>query len=181
MTAMAATFVLAGVAWIVRGAIGSGNPEYWAPVTVIDYAAAGSYTLALLATGVALLLFGNRPGAGRSRVARAGSLLSGAAGGVAGTANFVEDWVGVSAVSGAYVSGIVVFYLAMVATGLALLLRERQLRWIGALLLVPFPALVLGAPLGYALGGIALIACGVLLTRSPESSAARLRTPERAI
>jgi len=85
---------------------------------------------------------------------------------IGGVANFGEDWLDISALSTVYVGGVVVFYLCLVAAGVVLAMRSRELRWIGVLLVAPFLALLLGQALGFVIGGVALLACAALLTRS---------------
>lgn len=142
------------------------DPDYYAPVTAIDYAAVGLYSVALVATAVALALL-DRSGAARSHSVARAALRTGAIGGVvAGVANFGEDWLGLSLLTSVYVGAVVIFYLGVVAAGVVLVARSRKLRWIGALLIVPFPAPLLGPAVGFIVGGVAFIVCAALLARS---------------
>jgi len=158
-------FIITGVAWIARGIVAMAAPDYYAPVTAIDYAAVGLFSLALMIAAAALALL-RRSAARVHRAARA-ALLGAAIGGiVAGVANFGEDWLGLSLLTWVYIGGVLVFYFGMGAAGVALIARNRDLRWIGALLIVPLPAGLLGQAAGFIIGGIAFIACAALLARS---------------
>ena len=142
------------------------DPDYYAPATAMDYAAVGLYSVALVTTAVALALLERLDAVRVHAVARA-ALLGGAAGGiVAGVANFGEDWLGLSLLTWVYVGAVVIFSLGMVAAGLVLVARSRELRWIGALLIVPVLAPLLGHALGFSIGGTALLGCAALLARS---------------
>jgi hypothetical protein len=161
-----AALAIAGAAWIAAGLVSFANPDYWSPVTAIDYAAVGLYSLALLTTAVALALL-ERVDAVRAhalaRVALVGSAIGGA---VTGVANFGEDWLDLSQLSPVYVGGVMLFYLCMVAAGAVLAARSRELRWVGALLIIPFPAPLLNQAIGFIIGGAAFIACAAMLARS---------------
>lgn len=167
MSSTILAFVVAGVLWIVRGALATADPDYYDPATAVDYASVVTYSLALGVTAVALLLLIAR---GAVRVPRAAcvALITSAVGGiVAGLANFGEDWLGVSGLSWAYVVAVIPFYLGLTAAGFILIARSRELRWVGALMLVPFFAPLLGPAIGYALGGASLIASAALFVGRP--------------
>jgi hypothetical protein len=161
-----AALAIAGVAWLAAGVVWFANPEYWSPVTAIDYAAVGLYSLALLTTAVALALLERLDAVRTHALARVALLGSSIGGIVAGVANFGEDWLHLSPLSSVYVGGVVLFYLCMVAAGAVLAARSRELRWLGALLIIPFPAPLLDQALGFIVGGAAFIACAALLGRS---------------
>jgi hypothetical protein len=158
-------FVIAGALWIVRGALATADPDYYDPTTAVDYASVVTYSLALGATAIALLLFVWRGAVRVPGAARASLIVSAMGGIVAGLANFGEDWLGVSALSWAYVVAVLPFYLGLTAAGFILVARSRELRWVGALMLVPFFAPLLGPAVGYVLGGASLIACAALFVR----------------
>jgi hypothetical protein len=159
-----ATFATAGVIWVATGVVSLSDPAYYHPVTAIDYAAVGLYSLALWVTAVGLYLLEKWAAVRAHTPARAGLMLGTLGGITASLANFGEDWLRLP-LGGVYVAGVVVFYLGMVVAGLVLLARGRELRWIGALLIVPFPAPLLGQAVGFMIGGAAFIACAALLAR----------------
>jgi hypothetical protein len=164
MTRTSTAFAVAGALWFADGVVMLSDPAYYHPVTAIDYAAVGLYSLALGATAVALFFFEHWAAVRVHRAARA-ALLVGTIGGItASLANFGEDWLGLP-LGLVYVAGVILFYLGMVAAGLVLVARGRELRWIGALLIVPFPAPLLGQAAGFMIGGAAFIACAALLVR----------------
>jgi hypothetical protein len=165
MSQRSAAFAIAGLVWIASGAVAMADPAYYDPVTAIDYAAVGLFSLALGVTAVALLLLETWPAVRVHRAARA-ALLVGVTGGiVASLANFGEDWLRLP-LGWVYVAGVILFYLGMVAAGMVLVARNRELRWIGALLIVPFPAPLLGQALGFVIGGVSFIVLSVLLARA---------------
>ena len=101
------TVILTGVAWT---AISMQHvllhPEFWDPVTLTDYVAVYSFSVALLLMALSLLIFRELAPAGVNVPA----LLVVAAGGfvVAGVANMLEDGLGFRALGPVYVVGIVV-------------------------------------------------------------------------
>ena len=162
-------FAIAGALWIVRGALATADPNYYDPTTAVDYASVVTYSLALGTTAVALLLFVGQRADRVPRAAGVALIVSAIGGIVAGIANFGEDWLGVSTLSWAYVIAVIPFYLGLTAAGFILLARRRELRLVGALMLVPFFAPLFGPAIGYALGGASLIACAALFVRRPVS------------
>jgi hypothetical protein len=68
--------VVVGLAFGVRGVISFQDPDYWEPVTVLDYASIWTYSLALVLAGPALMiLVPVRPGPARGRPHSPGSWL----------------------------------------------------------------------------------------------------------
>ena len=168
MSRTIAAFAASGALWVATGLVATVDPRYWDPVTAIDHAAVGLYSLALLATGLALFLIGARRAGGLAIGRRAVFWIACIGAAVAGVANFFEDWLGLSALGWAYVIGVVAYYLGLMVAGLVLV-AGRDTRWIGALFLVPFPALLLGPVLGGIVGGCSFIACAALLAREDDS------------
>lgn len=165
MSRASSAFAIAGASWVATGVVSLSDPAYYHPVTAIDYLAVGLYSLALGVTAVALFLF-QMWGAVRLHTAARVALVAGTIGGItASLANFGEDWLRLP-LALLYVAGVVVFYLGMVAAGLVLVVRSRELRWIGALLIIPFPAPLFGQAVGFMIGGGSFIASAVLLARS---------------
>jgi hypothetical protein len=163
VSAAIVAFAIAGTLWIARGALAISDPKYYAPATAIDYASVVSYSLALAATAVALLLAVRRGDIRAHRAARVALIVSALGGVAAGIANFGEDWLQLSTLGWAYVIAVVPFYLGLTAAGIILVARSRDLRWVGAFMLVPFFAPLLGPAIGYVLGGASFIACAALL------------------
>lgn len=160
-----AAFAAAGALWAARGVLATADPSYYAPVTVIDYAAVGLYSLALALTGIALVLLERFDGVRAHRVARAGLFVGAIGGIVACFANFGEDWLGIAELSLVYVASAIALFLGIVLLGVSLGTRSRKFRWIGALLLVPVFAPLLGQAVGFTIGGVAFVACAALLAR----------------
>lgn len=104
-----------GLTWAVRSAIGLQDPQYYHPVTALDYAAVWTYSAALVLSAGVIWLTGwlarlHRPSAGIALIVGAGLLL-------AAIANAFEDglgmkWVGTIYVVGAIVGGYGLFVLA---------------------------------------------------------------------
>jgi hypothetical protein len=118
--------LLAGGAVAVRSAIGLQDPDYWNPVTPLDYAAVWWHSAALLGSaGVAWLVAWLARPDRRSAVAAA---LGGASLVVAAAANALEDALGMKGLGSVYVFGNVVGGFAMIGLTVALIaLHARTL------------------------------------------------------
>ncbi len=110
-------WLLTGVAWAATSLIQFAGPEYWDPVTVLDWTAVWLYTAAWLLFAPSVVLIG-RFSASPRVAAFAGLCAVGAV--IAGTANALEDGFGLEGLGTWYVVGFLMGGLALVPLGLAL-------------------------------------------------------------
>ncbi|MBF8290085.1 MAG: hypothetical protein HW391_1053 [Chloroflexi bacterium] len=166
------TLVVAfGISWAIRTWIGLQDPQYYHPVTSLDYAAVWTYSVALVLSSGVVWLIGwlarsHRPSALTALIVGAGLL-------VAAIANGFEDgfgmkWVGTIYVVGAMVGGYGLFVLA------------GALAYAGArFLAIAALTMVLGFILLGSIGGFFVLALSLLfaerLLRRPETLAPRPR------
>ncbi len=165
----AALVIAFGITWAVRSAIGLQDPQYYDPVTALDYAAVWTYSAALALSAGVVWLTGwlartHRPSALSAMVVGAGLL-------VAAVANAIEDgfgmkWVGTIYIVGAMVGGYGLFVLA------------GTLAYAGArFLAVAALTMILGFILLGSVGGFFVLALSILfaerLLRRPETLAPR--------
>lgn len=104
-----------GMAWAIRSAIGLQDPDYWSPVTELDYAAVWWYSIALSLSAGVIWLIGWLARTDRWSIWIAGAVGAGLL--LAAVANVFEDglgmkWVGTIYVVGAMVGGYGLFVLA---------------------------------------------------------------------
>lgn len=108
--------VTVGSTWALRSAVGFAHPNYVNPVTLLDWIAVVSFSVALAALAAGAWLIAELAGRGRSVVAAAVILATG--GVVAAIANFIEDGLGVKAFGDVFalgLGGVLVGLLALVA------------------------------------------------------------------
>lgn len=119
------TVILTGVAWT---AISMQHvllhPEFWDPVTLSDYVAVYSFSVALLLLALSLLIFRELAPAG---VVNVPALLVVAAGGfvVAGVANMLEDGLGFRGFGPVYVLGVLVGVVVLLIAAVRLWMSGR--------------------------------------------------------
>lgn len=114
----AAFVLLAGAAVAVRSAIGLQDPDYWNPVTSLDYAAIWWHSAALIGSAGVAWLVGwlARP----DRRAAVAAALGGGFVVVAAVANAFEDGLGMKELGTVYVFANLVGGLAMIGLTIAL-------------------------------------------------------------
>jgi hypothetical protein len=99
------------------------HPHYWEPVTIVDWIAVWTYTLAFVLTALTVPLIARDARAGRA-VGVVAAIAGGAAA-LAAIGNVFEDAFDQSAWSKAYVAGALGTLLAMVGLAALLALRHR--------------------------------------------------------
>ncbi len=120
-------WLLAGSAWAGRSLVGFADPEYWSPVTVLDWTAVWLFSAALLLFAPSLILLGRLA---KSRSVMTFAKISAIGALVAGGANAIEDGFGVAIFGTLYVVGILTMGLALLPLALTLY-RARCLRLAG--------------------------------------------------
>ena len=153
-------WIAAGLAWAARSLLAFAHPDYFSPVTALDWAAVWTYSAAWLLLAPSVLLIA-RLADSRGVTVVAG--LCAAAAVVAGVANALEDGFRVPIGPTPYIVGFLVGWLGLVplAMGLA---RASQWR-LGGLCLLVFLGIALA--FGYA-GGVLILAALVALALAPE-------------
>lgn len=144
-------WVLTGLAWATRSAMEFASPDYWDPVTALDWASIWVYSIAWLLLAPSVLLIA-RLVATRSVVLVAVIASIGAV--MAGSANAVEDGLGVSSMGTWYVIGFMTGWLALPVLAVTLA-RAHRVRLAGLVLAI------FGGILLFNLGG-GLIVLGAL-------------------
>jgi hypothetical protein len=121
---VAVAYLALGLTWTFRSVLGVvANPEYYDPVTTVDWIAVWSYSLALAFVAVTVPLLARDAGAGR--VAAGIAWIAGTAALLAAVANGVEDGVGIASWGAIYVVGTLSLALALLALGAALWIAHR--------------------------------------------------------
>jgi hypothetical protein len=122
---VAVAYLALGLTWTFRSVLGVvADPEYYDPVTTVDWVAVWSYSLALAFAAVTVPLLARDAGAGR--VATGFAWIAGAGALLAAVANGVEDGVGIASWGSIYVVGTMTMALALLALAAALWIDRRQ-------------------------------------------------------
>lgn len=145
-------WLLTGVVWAAHSLIGFADPNYWDPVTALDWSAVWVFSAALLLLAPSVLLLGRLASSRESMIA-ATVVASGAV--VAGVANAVEDGLGVEAVGVLYVIGILTAGFALLWP-LAVTLGKAGSSRLAMLSVALFVGVVLAT-----LGGGVVVLCGL--------------------
>jgi hypothetical protein len=161
-------FATASALSIVRGVIGYGNPQYWDPVTRLDWASVVTYSLADVACAAALLLVARElRGAPQWLVGKAafGALLT-------AVGNAVEDGLGVHSFDIAFLAGVLLMTAGMLLGGIALLVGRSAARPIGIVLVVDVAALALAFDdMGLIVLGVSWLVVAALLSLGRRQAA----------
>jgi hypothetical protein len=105
-------WTLTGGVWAARSLVEFADPDYWDPVTTLDWTAVWLFSAALLGMAASVLLLGRlAPSRGVTIVARLVALAAVAA----GVANGVEDGLGASAFGTVYIIGFLTMWLGLLA------------------------------------------------------------------
>ena len=121
---VALAYVALGLTWTSRSVLGViADPEYYHPVTTVDWIAVWSYSVALALAAVTVPLLARDAGGGQgataiARVAGAGALL-------AAVANGIEDGVGIASWGAIYVVGTMTMALSLIALAAVLKAGRR--------------------------------------------------------
>lgn len=156
MIAARILWLVTGCVWAARSLLEFANPDYWDPVTALDWSAVWTYSAALILLAASALLLGRLAPTSKVMIA-ATVVATGAL--VAGLANGIEDGLGVKGLGVVYVIGFVVAWLGLAALAVMFAIdgRSRLAALVGALFLgvalftVSGGLIILGA-----LGSIAL-------------------------
>lgn len=166
----AAVALALGVTWAFRSVLEFARPNYVEPVSLFDWIAVVSFSVALALLAGAAWLITVLGGGSRPVVASAAVLALG--GVVAAVANFVEDGLGISAFGLVFAGGLLGVLAGLVALALVLALRGRY--WLAALAAATFVGLFASIEAG---GGLLILAAwslvAVQLWRHPESLVSR--------
>jgi hypothetical protein len=169
---IAAIYVLTGLVWTGRSLLEVlAHPDYWDPVTSLDWLAIWSYSLAfaLLALTVPLLARSSRAG----RPVDVTAVVVGLAAALASVANVIEDALAVTGASSFYVVGFLGTLVGLVALA-AVLFRRRSRSW--AVVALLFAAGLTGMVIG--MGWLVLV--GSVLAARNHLSAQRQTGPAHA-
>ena len=169
-------FSVAGTVGVVRGLIGYSNPTYWAPTTLVDWAAVITFTCFLIAAAVSLVLL-----AVEQRPLSRWPITAAAAGAAAaGAANALEDGFGVSQFGYPFAAGVAVMASGLLLGGAALTLSRSGPRQLGLLLIANVAALALAFDdLGLILFGSTWLLIAGLLVLGPVVTQQARRCAER--
>jgi hypothetical protein len=153
-------WVVTGIAWAARSLLAFADPDYYSPVTALDWAAVWTYSAAWLLLAPSVLLIASLAG---SRSVTVIAAICATAAVLAGGANALEDGFRVPIGPTPYVVGFLVGWLSLVllATTLA---RVKQWR-LGALCLATFGGILFA--FGFA-GGVVILVVLVALAFAPE-------------
>ena len=149
--------VLCGVLWAVRGWVGTMDPEYFSPVSAVDYAAVASFSAALIVLAACVWDLRVVP----TRAVAVGGAAAALGLFIAGVANILEDGFGASALGVAYVTGVLVGTLSLIPMGVGLA-RGRGSRWIALGPLLSFLGLIFLVSWGTVILVVTWIALGTL-------------------
>lgn len=122
---VAVAYLALGLAWTFRSVLGVvADPEYYDPVTTVDWIAVWSFSVALALAAVAVPVLARDAGTGR--VAAGFAWVAGAGALLAAVANGLEDGVGIASWGSIYVVGTMTLALALLALAAALGIDRRQ-------------------------------------------------------
>lgn len=147
-------WVVTGAVWAARSLLEFAHPDYWKPVTALDWSAVWLFSVCWLLLAPSMLLLGRLASSRRvmtvAAVVATGALL-------AGGANAIEDGFGVKALGTLYVIGSLTAWLGLLP--LAAMLQQARYSRLTRLVV----ALSLGSMLFTVGGGvIVLVAFGSL-------------------
>jgi hypothetical protein len=116
-------WLMAGIAWALRSLLELARPNYYDPVSLLDWAAVMSYSAAWLLSALAVLMLCRDVG---TRPVRAIGLVFAAAAVVAGLANLAEDALGQSWGGMPYIVGFLVAWLSLVPLAIGIWLSGAR-------------------------------------------------------
>jgi hypothetical protein len=108
---------LAGLAWAGRSLLEFARPDYQEPVTLLDWLAVASFSIAWLLSAIAVILLSGDVG---DRTVRIVGRVFAIAAAIAGLANVAEDALGQSWAGMPYVVGFLVAWLTLIPLGVAI-------------------------------------------------------------
>lgn len=144
------------LAWAFRSVLEFTRPNYVEPVTVMDWIAVVSFSVALALLAAAAWLIAELSGRRRPVVAAASILAIGSV--VAAIANFIEDGLGVQAFGEVFAYGL--FGVLAGLIGLAVTLVRERRYFLAALSVATFAGLFMSMEAG---GGFLILAAWLLV------------------
>jgi hypothetical protein len=165
-------WLVAGATWAALSMVDLAHPDYWDPITPLDWTAVWLFSVALVLFAPAVVLLGRLV---PSRRVLKVALMVGIASIVAGVANAVEDGFGVGAWGTPYVIGFLTAWFGLLALAGAM----RQARH------TRLAAAVVGLTVGVALfplgGGVIVLVAFGGLALAPRWFVEPDALPERAV
>lgn len=122
--AIAAFYLAMGLAWAGRTILEFARPQYYDPVTPLDFIAVWSYSLALGLLGLAVPLLARDAQAGRLPMVAA--IVTGSSAWIAAVANGIEDGIGVAGAASWYVSAVLITLVGLIVTATLLALEGHR-------------------------------------------------------
>jgi hypothetical protein len=130
-------FLAAAVLSLMRWVFEWAQPKYWEPRSAVDYAAVLLSSAAMLAAAAGFLDLARASHMGRWHAAvRTALLVAGIAAGLVAIANFVEDFIGISAFGVVWITSVLIMTLGALLAGTLMLLSPAKRRWQGVPLIV---------------------------------------------
>ncbi|MEO5885046.1 MAG: hypothetical protein ABIQ58_05975 [Candidatus Limnocylindrales bacterium] len=166
--AIAAIYVTMGLSWAGRTLLEFTGPQYYHPVTTLDFVAVWSYSLALGLLGLAVLLLARDARAGRSVMIAA--LVTGLAALTAAVANGLEDGAGLPGFGSLYVPAVITALLGLIT--LAILLWSRGHH--KAAMVAGWWCAITGVSFGFGM----LVLVGSVLAATDRPGLARVHAPD---
>lgn len=131
-----------GIAWASRSLMSLADPDYWDPVSTLDWSAVWLYSIAWLLMAPSVLLMARLA---PTRLVLTCAAIVAAAAVVAGAANALEDGLGMRSLGSAYVVGVMVAWLGLVPLAVAFgLARAPRLAGLCVVLVVGIPLINTG-------------------------------------
>ncbi len=139
-------YLALGLAWTFRSLLEVvAQPDYWEPVTTIDWIAVWSYSLAFGLLAIAAPLLAHQAGSRMMVLVIAWVVAAGAL--ATAIANGIEDGVGVESWGSVYVASVMVTLIALIVLAAALWIDQRP-RYGGVVLLWTIGFVLVTTPFG---------------------------------
>jgi hypothetical protein len=163
-------WLLTGIAWAATSLILFAGPQYWDPVTILDWTAVWTYTIAWLLFAPSVLLLGRMS---TSRTVVALAIVSAVGAVIVGSANALEDGFGVEGAENMYVVGFLWAWLSLIPLAVAQwLARDSTLSRLTIVLFLGIALSTLG-------GGFIILASLAAIAIVPERFAPVSLSPTR--
>lgn len=159
-------WLLAGVAWAARSLLEFAHPDYWDPVTALDWSSVWLYSAAWLLIAPAVVLLGRLA---PSRQVMTAATVVAIAAVLTGAANAMEDGLGAEGWGSLYVVGFLTALLGLLPLAVTFQrAAHSRLAWLSAALFLGVALLVQG---GGVIVFVALGSLAVMPRRFMESDA----------
>lgn len=149
-------WLLTGGVWATHALVGFTDPEYWNPVTALDFAAVWLYSAGFLTLALTAILLGRLV---PTRQVQRAAIVMAIAALVTGVANGIEDGLGVKTAGSVYVIGALALLVGTLALVVALARAgPPRLAWMAGGLAIGLLLVSIGGGLVIlgTLGGLAL-------------------------